>query len=340
MFEYFGKRKVIVLLFALSLFSPISKASPDNVLELLKGTKYLKEGKLSQSEGIFRNIISSYIENSTKDKEYASACGNLGLILQRTGRLVEAEKWCTEAVSIAHKTYGPYNSETLSLMNNLGTVYIKKEEYKKAESLLKEVLSIKKSLKEDSSISFANTLENLATALNFDGLPHEAEKLQVASISIKEKLCGSTSLDVLGAKANLANIHRNEDRLGEAENIYKSILNKTQPSDRKSLPIVAQVLENLGEIYYVRHNYRKSRDMVSRALGIDRALYGNVDLRVAGDLNSLGMILTQMKHFDSALKAYEESLRIYNQLNDVRSSRYQTVLENLESLKKIRGKRN
>ena len=204
-----------------------------------------------------------------KFPEYADAYSNMGVILEKKGRLNEALKFIKKAVEIKSDYAGAHNNLALILLkledysgaeksfekvlelspddplvlNNLGQAIEKLGRYKDAEVIFKKSIKIK---------PYAFTLSNLANLLNFLDRAEEAEIY--LRMAIKE------NPNEYAYYINLGAIIANLGKLGEAESLLKKAVSLN--------PDIAEAYNNLGTVSFKLGKLERSIEYFSLALKI------------------------------------------------------------------------
>ena len=107
-----------------------------------------------------------------------------------------------------------------------------------------------------------------------------------------------------------------------AQAMYQEALERrrelAQTDPKSYLPKVAQVLNNLANLYAHKQESDQARLLYSEALQIYRKLtqegLSNYQPNVALTLNNLGFLYVRQKEFDQAQPLFQEALTIYNEL--------------------------
>lgn len=194
----------------------------------------------------------------------AAVRGNLGLIHQRRGELVEAEATHRKALEI-HKKLGRLENMA-SDYGNLGLIHLARGELDEAEAMHRKSLEICEKLGQLGGM--ASSYGNLGLVHRRRGELDQAEAMHRKSLEIEEQL---GRVEGMAADyGNLAEIHRRRGELDEAETIIRKSLEIEEKLGR--VEGMANQYANLGLVCEdrsdpdgARENWIKARDLYTRA---------------------------------------------------------------------------
>jgi tetratricopeptide (TPR) repeat protein len=156
---------------------------------------------------------------------------NMGLLLQKEGRLPEAESFDREAVQRMRRVLGGSHPSTLSAISNLAEVLGSEGKLEEEESLFREVLEKRRRILGEESPDTLSSILNMGFVLKRQGKLAEAETYDREAVEKMGHVLGGDHPTTLLAISNLAVLLGEEGKLAEAE-----------PYDREVLAIRRRVL--------------------------------------------------------------------------------------------------
>ena len=218
--------------------------------------------------------------------EVRQTLGRMYLLLDR---FEEGVAQTQEAFEISQNEYGDDHPETLSAAANYGHALFQNNQLSEADSLFSSLLPVLDS-------------ENIPTDLRFRMKSRYGEVLAEKSESDRAESMLKTALDgyerarqrdtleMAGTLSALGTLYRQENRLDEAEEMYRYALSiseaREHPEQRRVEPTV---LNNLALVYRDQENYTRAVEMYRRSLDLSISLYGretSVSARVMYNLAS------------------------------------------------------
>lgn len=220
----------------------------------------------------------------SKHPTVATRINNLGELLETLGDLSGAEEKYQEALAINESVYGSDHPAVASNINNLGNVF--------------------KKLADSSAVFFKEDASELHDLINL------AERG-------KDLLHGP-----LAPKVHISQIHQTTDQPGDSKRTYaaKKLVRAAEYFNRalainknvygSEHPIVANNLNNLGNVLVALCDPTAARKHFERALSINESFYGPEHPAVASICNSLGSVLKRLGDLEGARLQYERALKI------------------------------
>lgn len=167
---------------------------------------------------------------------------------------------------------------------------------------------IDKDLGEDPDVAAAmhktigNTYKNL-------GEYAKAEEHHRAEIALLEQIYTDDAPTLLGARLGLGRVLSERGENAAAESLYREVLAKVgHDESEEGRALVASLYRDLGDVRVVRGEYQEGRDWLARGLALRRTLPGERDEEIAGDLNSLGLLLVRTGEYESAVSHFREAI--------------------------------
>lgn len=173
------------------------------------------------------------------------------------------------------------------------------------EEALPRIVSSPASSAKDRSAAY----HNLAEAYREQGRYDRALPLYQQALESVEAAHATDSREVADATAALALAHHSQDELDRAEPLYRralSILDQEGVEDSH----LAGLLGNMADLMWRLDRVEEAEGFALRALAIETRELGPDHPRIAGHLNTLGVIYDQGKRYDRALESYARALAI------------------------------
>ena len=154
----------------------------------------------------------------------AVALSNLGLLLQDTNRIEEAEPLMRGALAINKASYGEKHPTVAIGLNNLAMLLQDTNRIEEAEPLMRGALAINKASYGEHHPAVARGLSNLGMLLQDTNRIEEAEPLMRGALAIDEASYGEQHPAVARDLNNLAILLQDADRIEEAEPLMRRAL--------------------------------------------------------------------------------------------------------------------
>ena len=240
----------------------------------------------------------------------AAVLNNLGLLLQDTNRLKEAELLMRRALEINKASYGEHHPAVAIGLNNLGQLLQDTNRLKEAELLIRRALEIDEASYGENNPTVAIGLNNLGRLLQITNRIGEAEPLMRRALEISKASYGEHHPTVAIGLNNLAMLMKDTNRLKEAEPLMRRALEINEASYGEQHPAVARDLDNLAMLLKNSNRLKEAEPLIRRALEIDEASYGEQHPAVARDLNNLAVLLKNSNRLKEAEPLMRRALEI------------------------------
>jgi len=179
--------------------------------------------------------------------------------------------------------------------------------------------------KEDAVLDITTTLTNIGLLRQKLTKFSKAEDAYKQALSLRVEKCGERDLSVASALYRMGDLYFLQGKFDRALRSYNEVL-----STHKKLgaddPQAATMLFNIGLIYYRIGPYSKAKSSLKQALKIKKAQQAEASLDIAATYHLLGVVLTAMGQFDSAMKCLVSSLRIRQKELGESSSNHLSIL--------------
>ncbi len=315
-------RKALYILFAVLVFSTISKAQDKKVIDSLE------------------ILVKSNVSDSVKQTAYSDLCYNYSFI--DFDRAVANGK---EALVLAQKLN---NQKAIALAySDLGNCYTRVNKLNEALDYHKKAYNLRRSLGLD--VKAAGSLSNISIIYKQQGKFKESAECMMKALRIYESKNDSVMQALV--KGNLANLYLNMKKysvakkyldesfaISKSKNI-KSLLSTAYSSyteyyiltkkfdlalsnglqsvlileklNRKS--DLALIYNSIGQIYLEKKNYAVSMDYYKKSLAL-RTELGD-DLGVASCYKNIGYAQVLQKNYSDAENNYKQALALFKKVN-------------------------
>jgi tetratricopeptide (TPR) repeat protein len=200
---------------------------------------------------------------------------------------------------------------TAELYYNIGLVFYSKGPYAKAKLSVMECLRIRREICGSDSLPVASSLHLLGLTFIAIGDYEEAVAQLNEALTIRQTLLGKNSPNHLLIHNVHVAIGRVHSLMGDFEKAMKSfstVLMGRTIRLGKHHPLVAEVLQTIGDAYIAANEYSKAAETLEEALRIRRSLLGP-STEVAETLNSLSLVYFCCDDFEHAIELSEQSLK-------------------------------
>ena len=174
---------------------------------------YVAQGRYFEAEPLYKRALASlWLLPSHR----ALVMAHLGILYQRLGDYLKAEKYSLRVLKFYEKAFGTEHSNTATSLNNLAVIYENQGRYEQAEPLYQRALAIKEKVLGSEHPSVAITLDNLAGLYHAQGQYGQAEPLYQRALTILEKALRIIHPNIAITLENYAALLRKTGRNTEA----------------------------------------------------------------------------------------------------------------------------
>ena len=271
-------------------------------------------------------------EALTDAKLVAWASNELAQLLQRTGRLGEAEPLVRRALQLCESAYGTQHPIVAICLNNLGNLLHATGRLEEAEPLMRRALDIDETVFGEEHHTVAIDLNNLAQIVQDTDRIEEAEPLMRKALKIGEAAFGERHPNVAIRLNNLALLLRDTSRIEEAEPLMRRALEIDEAAFGERHPTTATDLSNLALMLMDANRIEEAETLMRRALEIDVAALGEQHPDVAVVLGNLALLLMDTNRIEEAETLMRRALEIDEAVYGERHPSVATDLNNLALL--------
>ncbi len=179
---------------------------------------------------------------------------------------------------------------------------------------------------------------SLAESLFARGRLDNAEKVAQRARDDATRLFGSDDKRTVMALATLANVRKEQERDDEAMNLFGDAMRRLERSGQTSIPLYADLLNDLGVLHLVREEFDQAKPLFERALALDRKLAGRESREEhARTLGNLAHAERGLGHLDRADALYRQAQPILEALYPDGGPHLAVILNNRAKLAHMRG---
>jgi len=235
----------------------------------------------------------------------------LGWILDREGRELEAEKITRDALALEQRVLGKEDVLTLETEDNLAIVLEKQGHYAEEEKLERDLVAARtRKLGPENPQTLRSRL-NLADAVHGQGRLAESEKQFRELLEVERRVWGAGHPTLLATMHNLANVIQEEGRYDEAEALYREtldterrVLGPEHPDTASTMTTLANtIMYGQGRASGAEALYRQALEILQRNLGPEHPYTMQAEEGLANTLAS-------EEHYQEAEKFHREILSI------------------------------
>mmetsp|Transcript_2135 Transcript_2135/g.6166 ORF Transcript_2135/g.6166 Transcript_2135/m.6166 type:complete len:1308 (-) Transcript_2135:156-4079(-) len=184
----------------------------------------------------------------------------------------------------------------------------------------KDVLGSTVLSKEDAVLDITTTLTNIGQLRQKIAKHSKAEEAYKQALSLRVEKCGERDLSVASTLYRMGDLYFMQGKYDRALRSYNEVLSiykKVGAND----PQAATMLHNLGLCHFRVGPYSRAKTSLKQALKIKKAQQSEPNFDIASTYHLLGIVLTAMGQFDSAMKCLVAALRIrQKELNESAAS--------------------
>jgi tetratricopeptide (TPR) repeat protein len=303
-----------------------------------KSLKLQSDPRYAEAEDIFRTILK--IRKKTlgaAHRDTLAIMDELIHVLNKQGRLVEADALYEKAKSIWIRKYGLHDEGTQNTMRNQIDTLRMRRRYDEAKELAAFAFEgRKRATVEEYDDAWVTDLEHMALSMTMVGKLEKAEAILRDTLQYKEKTLGKTHNMAFKTVRLLATNLWNQGRYQECEELFKRAMQGLDDvANWEKVSVMRQLAWALCEQYKLKEAQELAKTVVEKSI----EYLGEEHHETAFALWILGLALKRDKRLDEALepleKAYEIALRKQG-MDHVDTKDY---LQDLASLQEERAQR-
>ncbi|OXV11525.1 hypothetical protein Egran_00714 [Elaphomyces granulatus] len=287
----------------------------DQVLEAAHkiAALYKNQAEFDKAEVIYKSVLRGREEAlGFNDVSTLDTVSQLGFVYHKQGKLENAEKMYTRALSNTHiftPDTGSNQLFTLRNANNLGVLYMNQNKLQKAEGMYKLARSGYERVPGSSHLHSLDTISNLGLLRRAQGNLREAEPLLQQALEGREEALGPDHTSTLDALNNLGTLYLDQDNLEKAESMFGRALDGREQTLGSNHTSTLDTVHNLGHLYQKRGKLELAESKYKRALkGREEAL-GSDHTSTLETVDNMGNLYMEQRKWDDAKSMYQRALR-------------------------------
>jgi serine/threonine protein kinase/tetratricopeptide (TPR) repeat protein len=226
---------------------------------------------------------------------------NMGVLLQRQGKLAEAEPYYREALQKMRDVLGADHQNTLWAIGNLGVLLDEEGKLGEAEPYYREALAIRRRMLGEDNPDTLAAIMNMGVLLQKRDKLSEAEPFLREAVEKMRRVLGSENLNTLLAIGNLGYLLEREGKLTEAEPYDREVLEKARRLLGEDNPGTLLAIGLMGGLLEKQGKHDAAEKLLAPAEPATRkAFTGDNAYRLALLLMNLGKARTGLGEFAAA----------------------------------------
>ena len=270
---------------------------------------YVNLGIFSRAQGLAERALANRRQAlGPNNRKTLESMTQLGWVLDREGREIEAEKVVRQALEVQRRVLGPEDALTLETTDNLAIVLEKQGHYADEEKIERELVAVRTRKFGAEDPQTLRSMLNLGNALHGESRLPDAEKQLRQLLEIERRVFGPGHPWQLAAMHNLANMIQEQGRYGEAEALYREtlqtetrVLGPEHPDTGSTMTTLANTIAAEGRSAEAETFYRKALGILQRTVGPEH------NYTLASE-EGLANVLSTEGHYAEAEKLHREIL--------------------------------
>ncbi|MCU0353834.1 MAG: CHAT domain-containing protein, partial [Cytophagales bacterium] len=249
-------------------------------------------GDYDKAIALAENALQKAIDMSAaNDTNFIALQGDLGGYLMLKGRLVEAEKHLSNAMT-ASQSLGavipPYIE--INITNTLGEVYYKKADFRRADSVFRKVVEMSRISLPPTDPIRISALNNFAIVNVRMGQYTITEETYLEILDLQRMSVGDKHPNYAFTLNNLGTFYAGTNRYAEAVTVLSQAASIQETRLGSSHPDLARSLSNLGLVQEKLGDYATAEKSLLKALGIRKSRLGETHEEYLITLNNLASL--------------------------------------------------
>ena len=250
--------------------------------------------------------ISHYRKATELDPDHPGGWNDLGLLLNRTGSLAEAEQ-------AFHKVLGLEETAVdlkweAAASSNLGLIYFTQGDLNQAKKMHEKSLAL--GMKLGRKDVMASSYGNLGIIYATQGNLELAEEMHHRSLELSTEL--DSKEEIANQYGNLGNVYYSRGDLAQAEKMHqKSFAIYSELGHKRGM---AGYYDSMGNIYLTKKNFDQAEEAFRKSLFFNENL--GLKAGIAVNYGNLGTLYAIRGDYNQAEEMFEKSLAIDNELGN------------------------
>ena len=292
-------------------YGPAHLAVADSLNQI--GLYWWKLGHYAKAESLNDRVLK--IRESALgpvDLSVAVTLNNLANIKMSVGNYAAAKPLYKRVLDIRERLLGQDDKAIAKSLEELAEVYVREGDFAISQSLLERGIDISKKNFGLENHRTSDALTRLADSYLESGDYAKAKSLYEQTLEILEKIDQAGAAAIGHALYKLGSFNHRIGDDAQAESFYRRAIEIWEDDKRLGwhYPDIAPALEELGEIYRIRGDYDRAKEVFLRALSIFEKNSGSNHPDVARVLNHLAKIYSDESDYRAAAPLYHRALTI------------------------------
>ena len=245
----------------------------------------------------FASVNLDYVYHLDVNQEYSSADSVLMLI----------QPIYEENREIAGETYDDY-------VFYLGTNYRRLRQFDKAEDYLFQSLELSRARYPDIHEKIASTLNHISSLYQNMGAFDKAVPFAIEAHQMRLEIFGSGHLNTLAAHSNIARAYSGGQRLTEAAETYREVLQIFREEYGNDNFYISGILQSYGNVYLRMGNYKEAEKIMRESLDHGTRLLPADHIRLSYPLKGLADALRYQNKYNMAEPYAERAFELRKDL--------------------------
>ena len=246
--------------------------------------------------------------------ELSHALTELGSVLTRRGKYVEAEPLLAEALALRDEIYGRESLEAAEALFEIGLLAHKTGETDVASGALSGALDIRRRLLTAPDPALALSIHSYANTLMAEAAPGAAVPFFEEALEMWRQLGDTHLFERASTENDLGIVLHGLGRWIEAEELYRSSLDAVERIYGADHPAIADHMTNLGKVLIDQGRFRDAQPVLDRAVELTRAHREPTHFdRIGAEIN-MGTLLVGLGEFEEAVPIYADTVDRFGDL--------------------------
>ena len=264
----------------------------------------------------------------------------LGTVYMGLGLYRQARPLLDRAVATRRSLGGVDPLDLSDSLNHQGALLALQAEFDAGEKTYREAIRIESARPKDrqSQIELADSLYGLSTLLQLEGRHAVAEKTLRETLSLQQTLYDASHPAIARTLKYLAVAIADGGDLNTAIPLMqRAVAMQRELRGNEPHPDLAEVLSDMGALYYLRGDSEEAETFYREALAMNRRVLGEKHVEIASGLENVATTLWDKEDLAGAETLYRQSLAMRRELQGEKHPDYGQTLFNLAALQYDRG---
>jgi serine/threonine protein kinase/Tfp pilus assembly protein PilF len=271
-------------------------------LMLVMAKTYENLGLYSRAHELMEQVVQdrrrTFGANHPKTLE---AAAQMGWILYREGRDIEAEHLIRTTIDTQSRVLGPNDPSTLASKDQLARILLRQAHFAEAETLERELIATSSRDRGPEDPQTLRFMDGLAIAFSRQSRFGEAESEYRRLLDLERRNLGGDHPDTLETMHNLATMYLDEGDYGKAETLYRDTLQIDQRILGPEHPDTANAMTTLANtIRFDPGRYAEAEDLYRKSLAINLRVVGPDHPYTTRAQEGLANLLSAEEHYTEA----------------------------------------